>query len=80
MTSPGMLTVDASQVSRPTRADAAGWLLVQVAEGAQAAVAAALRRINGVRNCSEVTGSYDFVVEIAGGEPGRWSRWARCVR
>lgn len=68
MTAPG-LTVDASNVPVP-RADAAGWLLVQVAEGARAAVAAALSQVGGVRSWHETTGSYDFVVEIAGGEPG----------
>lgn len=69
MTSPGLTTVGTGQVPRP-RADAAGWLLVQVAEGARAGVAAALSHVSGVRSWQETTGSYDFVVEIAGGEPG----------
>lgn len=71
MTAPGLLTVDADGESAPRpRVDAAGWLLVQVAEGAGAAVAAALSGISGIRGWHKTTGSYDFVVEIAGGEPG----------
>lgn len=69
MTAPGLTSAGTGQVPR-ARADAAGWLLVQVAEGARAAVAAALSRIGGVRSWQETTGSYDFVVELAGGEPG----------
>jgi hypothetical protein len=71
MTAPGLLSVDAGDVPVPRpRVDAAGWLLVQVADGAGAAVAAALSAISGVRGWHGTTGSYDFVVELAGGEPG----------
>ena len=69
MTASGLTTVDASPVPLP-RSDAAAWLLVQVAEGARAVVAAALSRIGGVRGWQETTGSYDFIVEIGGGDPG----------
>lgn len=71
MTAPGLMTVDASDASVPRpRADVAAWLLVQVAEGTRAAVAAALSKIGGVRGWQETTGSYDFVVEVSGGDPG----------
>lgn len=71
MTAPGLMTADASEASAPRPSiDVAAWLLVQVAEGARAAVASALSRISGVRGWQETTGSYDFVVEISGGGPG----------
>lgn len=69
MTAPGLMTAEAGHVPL-ARSDAAAWLLVQVAEGARAAVAAALSRISGVRAWQETTGSYDFIVEIGVGEPG----------
>jgi hypothetical protein len=68
MTAPGMVTVDAT--APQARASVAAWLLIQVAEGARAAVAAALNDVRGVHGWQQTTGSYDFIVEIAGGEPG----------
>jgi hypothetical protein len=70
MTAPGLLTLGANGVPAPRlRSDVAAWLLVQVADGARADVAAALGDISGVRGWQETTGSYDFVVEIAWGVP-----------
>jgi hypothetical protein len=68
MTAPGMVTVDATAAG--ARASVAAWLLIQVAEGARAAVAAALSDVSGVHGWQGTTGSYDFIVEVAGGEPG----------
>jgi hypothetical protein len=71
MTAPGLMTVDVSRAPAPRPPiDVAAWLLVQVAEGARVAVAAALGHISGVRGWQETTGAYDFVVEISGREPG----------
>ena len=69
MTAPGLIAAETGHVPLP-RSDAAAWLLVQGAEGARAAVANALSRVKGVRAWQETTGSYDFIVEISGGEPG----------
>jgi hypothetical protein len=71
MTASGILTVDAGSAPVPrSQVETAGWLLVQVADDARDAVAAALESLRGVRGWQQTTGSYDFVVEIAGGEPG----------
>jgi hypothetical protein len=68
MTAPGMVTAGATAPG--ARASVAAWLLIQVAEGWRAAVAAALNDVNGVHGWQGTTGSYDFIVEVAGGEPG----------
>ncbi len=70
MTAPGPLSVQDTRAPDRSRSAVAGWLLVQVTEGARPSVAAALSRIPGVVGWQETTGSYDFIVEIAGADPG----------
>ena len=56
------------------RSATSAWLLVQSVEGSRDAVITSLRRMPGVRGWQETSGAYDFVVELAVGDPeAGWS-------